>query len=68
MLNENAGVRQGDTLSPLLFNIFINNIVAIVKAAEVGTRFADETISILMFADDMVLLGENEVDLHLLHT
>ena len=60
----NVGVRQGATLSPLLFNIFINNIVEKVKETEIGTRFEDETVSILMFVDDMVLLGENEPDLH----
>ena len=45
------GVRQGCTLSPWLFNVFINNVV---KEARISTG----TIDILMFADDMVMMAE----------
>jgi hypothetical protein len=55
-----VGVRQGDTLSPLLFNIFINGIVEMVKEGGVGAALGDERVAILMFADDMVLFAEGE--------
>jgi sorting nexin-29 len=58
-----VGVKQGDTLSPLLFNIFINGIVERVKSRGGGARVGDQKISILLFADNMVLLAESEEEL-----
>jgi len=57
------GLRQGDTLSPLLFNIFINGLVEKVKSTGAGARLGEEKIAILLFADDMVLLAESEEEL-----
>ena len=58
------GVKQGDTLSPLLFNIFINGIVEMVKRKGLGAKIGEEKVTILLFADDMVLLAESEEDLN----
>ncbi len=58
-------MRHGDTLSPLLFNIFINGIVD--KVNDLGIKIGSETISVLLYPDDMVLVADNEVELgHLL--
>jgi hypothetical protein len=58
-----VGVRQGDTLSPLLFNIFINGIVEKVKSMGIGARVGEEKVAILLSADDMVLITESEAEL-----
>jgi len=58
-----VGVRQGDTLSPLLFNIFINGIVERVKEGDGGVRVGEVDVPILLFADDMVLMAEGELEL-----
>ena len=60
----NAGLRQGCPLLPLLFNCFINDLAKKIKAIGKGIDIEEgERICILLYADDVVLLGENESDL-----
>ena len=59
-----SGVIQGDTLSPTLFNIFINDMVNEVNALNLGIPFDDgNRLSILLYADDIVVLSETEAGL-----
>lgn len=65
--NVKAGLRQGCSLSPILFNIFINDFALSVKAFGKGVDIGDgEKVSIMLYADDMVLIADNENDLQLM--
>ena len=52
-----AGVRQGDVLSPILFGLVINYVLAnsVQGGIDIGRCFAD-----LDFADDVALLGVSD--------
>ena len=55
-----CGLRQGCILSPLLFSLFINSIVARLKEAEVGVKCGSKLLSMLLYADDAVTSAEDE--------
>ena len=60
----NAGVRQGDVLSTTLFNIYVNDLVNEIRDLNKGVSLGDDLcVSILIYADDIVLLAENKENL-----
>ena len=51
------GVLQGDTLSPALFNIFVNDFVEEIINLGFGIPLnGNDAISLLLYADDRALL------------
>ena len=54
---------NGDNLSPTLFSIFINDLANEIKEANRGIPVNDDNICLLLYADDIVLLEENENDM-----
>jgi hypothetical protein len=58
-----VGVRQGCVMSPNLFSMFINGMAERVKEEAKGIRWASKKLSILLFADDVVLMAEEEEDM-----
>ena len=57
------GVRQGDPLSPLLFNLFINEVITKVYKQHRGWRTKNQNYPTLAFADDLVLCANTRRDL-----
>ena len=57
-IKSERGLRQGCTLSPLLFTLVIEELVQRVKKVGVGVKVNQEKLCILTFADDIVLMAE----------
>ena len=58
-----CGVRQGDSMSPTLFSLYINDLVKTLKEKGPLLNIGGLLINILLYADDMVLMADSEHDL-----
>ena len=55
------GVRQGCPLSPILFNIYVNDLFETMNNDNDGDIFLEEhKANILMYADDLIILSESK--------
>ena len=60
MFHVQKGVRQGCTLSPRLFNVFVDEVMKEARREFVsGVKLSTRGVEVLMFADDMVLMAES---------
>ena len=57
------GLRQGCSLSPMLFAIYIKGLGDELVASGLGVKMGNTSIPGLFFADDMAILGENDMKL-----
>ena len=58
-ININSGVKQGCPLSPLLFNIIMDELISKLKNRDIGIKVAGQSIVVMAFADDLVLVTED---------
>lgn len=58
----NRGVKQGDPLSPLLFNMVLDKILVELDANFGGISVGGQKITALAYADDMALYAETPAE------
>ena len=63
----NRGVRQGGILSPLLFKLYINDLINCITSLDMGCRFDVSRVNLIAYADDIVLLAENSANLETIY-
>ena len=47
----------------MLFTLLMEKLTQRIKSKDLGIKIGDERLSMLLFADDVVLLAENREDL-----
>ena len=62
--SQDNRVLQGESLSPTLFTVYINELESRMNAIEgMGVNINGVKVSFLMYADDLVLLSQTEDEL-----
>ena len=56
-LSVRSGVREGSTISPLIFSLYINDLVSLLKSEGYGFYLGNVYVGCLLFADDIMLLS-----------
>jgi len=56
-----CGVRQSEILSPFLFAIYVNDIITSITKSNLGCIIKNIAFSIFMYADDLLLLSQNDM-------
>ena len=54
------GVRQGDTRSPTMFCIYIDQLIELIDNSKLGIDVRYIVLTMFVYAGDLVLLGETE--------
>ena len=52
-----------DSLSPILFNLALQKVIQSTQKVPSGIKIGKEQLNILAYADDIVLIGENEIEI-----
>ena len=62
----NSGVLQGEVLSPILFSLFLNELIIRLNNSGISDiSFCDGTlVNILLYADDAIILADSPVNLN----
>ena len=50
------GVKQGGVLSPILYSVYVNNLIKILRDSKIGCMYNNEYMGIFTYADDISLL------------
>ena len=52
-----AGVRQGGSISPVIFAVYVNNVIDTLRLNDLGYFIGQDCFGVIMYADDLVLVS-----------
>jgi len=58
-----TGLKKGDPFSPILFNLALQKVIQSIKMIPGGINIGKEQLNILPYADDIALIGKNEIEI-----
>ena len=56
-------MKQGDPLSPIFFNLALQKVIQSIKMVPSGIKIGKEQLNVLVYADDIALIGKNEIQI-----
>jgi hypothetical protein len=51
------GVRQGGTLSPILFCVYIDGLISRLNEAKIGRFMGEDFVGVFVYADDVTVIA-----------
>jgi len=54
-----CGVRQGGVLSPILFTLYVDDIIVKLRSSNIGCSIHNVYVGCVMYADDLVLIASS---------
>ena len=51
------GVKQGGVLSPILFGIYMDNLIKCLKDSYIGCKIGNNYVGVVCYADDLTLIS-----------
>ena len=58
-----TGLKQRDSQSPILINVSLQKVIQSIKMVPSGIKIGNEQLNISAYADDIVLIGKNEIEI-----
>ena len=58
-----TGLKQGDPLTQTLFSLALQKVIQSTKMVPSGIKIGKKQLNILAYADDIALIGKNEVEI-----
>ena len=52
-----CGVRQGGVLSPLLFSVYVDDLIRLLEHSGYGTYIGSQFVRAILYADEITLLS-----------
>jgi len=56
-------LKKGDALSPILFNLALQKVTQSIKMVPSCIKIGKEQLNVLAYADDIALVGKNEIEI-----
>ena len=56
-------LKQGEPLSPLLFNLALQEVTQSIKMVPSGIKIGKEQLNVFAYVDDIALIGKNEIQI-----
>ena len=58
-----TGLKQGDSPSPILFSLALQKVIQGIKMVPSDIKIGKEQLNVFTYADDIVLIGKNEMEI-----
>ena len=56
-------MKQGDSLSPILFNLALQKVIQSIKMVPSGIKIGKEQLNVTAYADDIAVIGKNKIEI-----